>query len=378
MNESSPLPKRKGGFDFVGHWRCLALFCSSECINRTAETLNIVDGGMTMLKQGRVIVVTGASAGVGRATAVAFARQGARMGLVARERERLEAAKQEVEAAGGSALVIPADVANANQVEAAAERVEQELGPIDVWVNNAMVSVFSPFEEMTPEEFRRVTEVTYLGYVHGTMSALKRMLRRDRGTIVQVGSVLAYRGIPLQSAYCGAKHAIQGFTESVRAELINKRSRVRITMVQMPALNTPQFSWVKSRMPHTPKPVAPIYQPEVAADAIVWATDHYRREWNVAPSTAIAIQANKLAAWVGDWYLGKTGVKSQQTDRPADPYRMNNLWEAPSGDYGAHGEFDAEARPHSAYLWATKNRGWLALVGAALLGTTTALWTRRS
>src|SRR5918912_496967 len=225
-----------------------------------------------------VVVVTGASAGVGRATAVAFAKRGARVGLLARGRDGLEGARTEVESAGGKALIIPADVSDADAVEEAAQRVEEDLGPIDVWVNNAMTSVFSPVKEMTPEEFRRVTEVTYLGYVYGTMAALKRMLPRNRGTIVQVGSALAYRGIPLQSAYCGAKHAIQGFMDSLRCELLHDGSRVRVAMVQMPALNTPQFGWVKSRLPHKAQPVPPIYQPEVAAEAIHWAAHHERRE----------------------------------------------------------------------------------------------------
>src|ERR687886_2704359 len=225
-----------------------------------------------------VVAVTGASAGVGRATAQAFAKRGARVGLISRGRVGLEGAKKEVESFGGKALVLPTDVADAGAVEAAAQKVEEEFGPIDIWVNNAMVSVFSPVKEMTPEEFKRVTEVTYLGYVHGTLAALRRMLPRDRGTILQVGSALCYRGIPLQAAYCAAKHAIQGFTESLRCELIHDRSNVKITMVQMPALNTPQFAWSKSRMPRKAQPVPPIYQPEVAADAIVWAAHHERPE----------------------------------------------------------------------------------------------------
>lgn len=228
-----------------------------------------------------VVVVTGASAGVGRATARAFARRGASVALLARGSDGLEAARAEVVSLGGNALVIPTDVADPEQVEAAAAQVEESLGPIDVWVNNAMVSVFSPATETPAAEYKRVTEVTYLGYVYGTLAALKRMVPRDSGVIVQVGSALAYRGIPLQSAYCGAKHAIQGFTESVRCELLHDGSNVKITMVQLPALNTPQFGWVKSRLPRRPQPVLPIYQPEVAADAIVWASRHYRREWHV-------------------------------------------------------------------------------------------------
>src|SRR5688500_13263034 len=257
------------------------------------------------MKETRVVVVTGASAGVGRATVRAFARRGASLGLLARGRDGLEATRAEVEALGGKALVLPTDVADPDQVEAAAGAVEAELGPIDVWVNNAMVSVFSPARETTAAEYRRVTEVTYLGYVHGTLAALRRMLPRDRGVIVQVGSALAYRGIPLQSAYCGAKHAIQGFTESVRCELLHDGSNVKITMVQIPAMNSPHFGWVKSRMPRKPQPVPPIYQPEVAADAIVHAAHHYRREWYVGGSTALTITLNHVVPGFGDWYLAR-------------------------------------------------------------------------
>src|SRR5688500_7841005 len=266
-----------------------------------------------------VVVITGASAGVGRATARAFASRRASIGLLARGREGLEPARQEVEELGGRALVVPADVADHDQVESAAIAVEAAFGPIDVWVNNAMVSVFSPVKEMTAAEYKRVTDVTYLGYVYGTLAALKRMKPRDRGMIVQVGSALAYRGIPLQSAYCGAKHAIQGFTESVRCELMHDQSNVRITMVQMPALNTPQFSWVKSRLPRKPQPVPPIYQPEVAADAIVWAAYHYRREWYVGGSTVVTILGNEIAPSLGDWYLAQQGYDAQQYDGVAAP-----------------------------------------------------------
>src|SRR5436190_22748703 len=239
------------------------------------------------------VVITGASAGVGRAAVRKFERHGARIGLLARGVDGLTAAQREVEKLGGEALMIPTDVANPEQVEAAAARVESEFGPIDIWINNAMTSVFSPIKEMTAEEFRRVTEVTYLGFVHGTLSALKRMLPRDHGVIVQVGSALAYRGIPLQSAYCAAKHAIQGFTESVRCELIHDGSNVKITMVQMPALNTPQFSWVKSRLKYKAQPVPPIFEPEVAARAIYYAAHYPRREFNVGTSTVAAIVGNK-------------------------------------------------------------------------------------
>ncbi|HEX8598273.1 MAG TPA: SDR family oxidoreductase [Chloroflexia bacterium] len=313
-----------------------------------------------------VVVVTGASAGVGRATVQAFARRGAHIGLLARGREGLEGARQDVERLGGKALVLPADVADAEEIEAAADAVERELGQIDIWVNNAMTSVFSPFIEMTPDEFRRVTEVTYLGYVYGTHSALRRMLPRDRGHIVQVGSALAYRGIPLQSAYCGAKHAIQGFTESVRAELIHEKSKVKIAMVQMPALNTPQFGWVKSRLPHKAQPVPPIYQPEVAAEAIYWAAHHDRRHLYVGLSTIIAIWGDKIAPGVGDLYLGKTGYDAQQTEQSEDPGRPHNLWEPVSDDHGAHGDFDSQAKSFSTQHWADTHRGLLALTSAGL------------
>src|SRR5919199_4007848 len=288
-----------------------------------------------------VVVVTGASAGVGRAAAVAFAESGARVGLLARGRQGLEGARKDVEAAGGEALVLPTDVSDPEAVEAAAHSVERELGPIDVWVNNAMTSVFSPASKMTAEEFRRVTEVTYLGYVYGTLAALRQMLPRDRGKIVQVGSALAYRGIPLQSAYCASKHAIQGFTESLRSELLHDRSGVRVSMVQMPALNTPQFDWVRSRLPRHPQPVPPIFQPEVAADAILWAARHDRDEMWVGGSTAVVITGNKIAPGFGDWYLAQQGYGAQQYDGHEDPDRPSNLYEPVPGDHGAHGDFDS-------------------------------------
>ena len=321
-----------------------------------------------------VVVVTGASAGVGRATVRRFAREGASVGLVARGRAGLEAARREVEAAGGRALVLSADVADADAVEDAAARVERELGPIAVWVNNAMASVFSPVREMTPDEFERVTEVTYLGYVYGTMAALRRMLPRDRGAIVQVGSALAYRGIPLQAAYCGAKHAIQGFTESLRAELLHDGSQIRLTMVQLPALNTPQFGWTRSRLPSKAQPVPPIYQPEVAAEAIHWAAHHDRRELYVGLSTSIVLLGNKLAPGLGDRYLARTGYDSQQTGEPRDPTLPDNLWAPVDGerDFGAHGAFDDRASERSPQLWATTHRNWLLAGAAGLAGAATA------
>jgi NAD(P)-dependent dehydrogenase (short-subunit alcohol dehydrogenase family) len=312
-----------------------------------------------------VVVVTGASAGVGRATVRAFARQGADVGLIARGIEGLEAARREVEAQGRRALVAPADVAEAAQVESAAERIERELGPIDVWVNNAMVSVFSPVKKMTADEIRRVTEVTYLGVAYGTLAALKRMLPRDSGTIVQVGSALAYRGIPLQSAYCGAKHAIQGFTESLRCELLHDGSRVHVTMVQLPAMNTPQFDWVRSRLPRRPQPVPPIFAPEVAADAIVWAASARRREMSVGAPTVAAIWGNKVASGLFDRYLARTGYDSQQTDEPADPNRPDNLWRPLPGDHGAHGRFGDRTTRTSPLTWANEH---LAPIGAVVLG----------
>jgi NAD(P)-dependent dehydrogenase (short-subunit alcohol dehydrogenase family) len=315
----------------------------------------------------KVVVVTGASAGVGRATVRAFAKRGASIGLIARGRDGLHAAANEVEALGGKALIIAADVADAEQVEAAADAIEEAFGPIDIWINNAMVSVFSPAHEMTPAEFQRVTEVTYLGYVYGTLAALKRMCPRDGGVIIQVGSALAYRGIPLQSAYCGAKHAVQGFTESVRCELLHDQSNVKITMVQMPALNTPQFSWVKSRLPRKPQPVPPIYQPEVAAEAIVWASHHYRRQWYVGGTTAWAITANKIAAGLMDRYLARQGYEAQQYDGSADPRRPNNLYNPLSGDYGAHGDFDSRSLNRSIQLWLSRHRTWI-LGGAIVAG----------
>ncbi len=338
---------------------------------------------MNKLDNAKVVVITGASAGVGRATARAFAAKGAHIGLIARGKAGLDAAQRDVERAGGRALTIQADVADADAVEVAAEQIEAELGPIDVWVNNAMVSVFSPVKEMTAEEFRRVTEVTYLGQVHGTLAALRRMLPRDRGVIVQVGSALAYRGIPLQAAYCGAKHATQGFNESLRCELLHDRSNVRVTMVQLPALNTPQFDWVKTRLPNHPQPVPPIFQPEVAAAAIVWASEHDRREVSVGLSTLLAILGDKIAPGFLDRYLARTGFAGQQTDRPIDPERRDNLRHPvdDEADFGAHGDFDAVARPESWQWWASAHRDHLLLatsgVLAALGARQSGWWQRR-
>ena len=312
----------------------------------------------------RVVVITGGSAGVGRAAARAFAEDGADIGLLARGPEGLEAAAKDVEAAGGRALPIPTDVADAVTVEEAAARVEDELGPIDVWVNNAMTSVFAPFPDIEPDEYDRVTRVTYLGYVNGTRAALRRMVPRDRGVVVQVGSALTYRAIPLQSAYCAAKHAIKGFTESVRCELLHEKSRVEVCMVQLPALNTPQFDWVLSRLPRRARPVPPIYQPEVAARAIVAAAERPRREMWVGGSTAFTLLANRVVPGLLDRYLGRTGFQSQQTDEPEDPARPDNLWEPVAGDYGTHGRFDRQAHSRSLQLLATGRGRW---IGAAVL-----------
>jgi len=324
-----------------------------------------------------VVVVTGASAGLGRAIVREFAAHGARIGLIARGRDGLEGARRDVESFGGTALVLPTDVADADAVERAAAAVESELGPIDIWVNNAMVSVFSPVKEMRPAEYRRVTEVTYLGYVYGTLAALQRMLPRDRGVIVQVGSALAHRSIPLQSAYCAAKHAILGFTASLRCELLHDESHVRVIMPQMPAMNTPQFDWVKSRLPNQPQPVPPIFEPEVGARAVVWAAHNDDgREMLVGFPTVKAVYGNRVIPGLLDHYLGKTGYASQQTDQPVDPDRRDNLWEPVPGDHGAHGRFDGRSRDSSPEVWLRTHRSWLAVAGASLAGLALGAFTR--
>jgi NAD(P)-dependent dehydrogenase (short-subunit alcohol dehydrogenase family) len=321
------------------------------------------------------VVVTGASAGIGRAIARRFGSDGARIGLLARNRRGLEAAKQEIESDGGQALIVPTDVADHAAVESAAGAVEEALGPIDVWVNNAMTTVFSFFQDVEPEEFERATAVTYLGSVWGTKAALDRMLPRDRGAIVQVGSAMAYRGIPLQAPYCGAKHAQKGFIESLRCELRNKGSRVHVTMVQLPGLNSPQFEHCRSKMPGHPMPVPPVFQPEVAAEAVHWAAHHRRREVYVGAPAVYTILGNKLAPWLAERYLAKTAVKSQQMDLPPSPHNSEgNLFaQVDEGDPGAHGRFDEQAHPRSLQLWATRHRRLLgaaaltALAGAAVL-----------
>lgn len=318
-------------------------------------------------EKSRVIVVTGASAGVGRAIAREFGKEKAKIGLIARNPDGLEAAKKEIEAAGGQAIVLPLDVSDSNSVEKATSEVESSLGPIDVWVNDAMVSVFSPVTEMLPEEFKRVTEVTYLGYVYGTLSALKRMKTRDQGIIIQIGSALAYRSIPLQSAYCASKHAISGFTESLRTELLHDSSKVKICQINLPAVNTPQFSWVKSRLPRHPQPVPPIYQPEVIARAVRYISHHPRRRMDIAFSTLKAVIAEKIVPSVADEYLARYGYSSQQTDQPVQPDRKDNLWSPLPGDHGAHGIFSSRARQFSFFLWMDMNRLSILLGMGALL-----------
>ncbi|HEX3616485.1 MAG TPA: SDR family oxidoreductase [Solirubrobacteraceae bacterium] len=312
-----------------------------------------------------VVAVTGASSGVGRATAHAFAREGATVGLLARGAEALDAAAAEVRAIGGTPVVLRCDVADADAVDAAASELEQH-GEIDVWVNDAMASVFAPTWEITAAEFKRVTEVTYLGVVNGTLSALARMLARDRGVIVQVGSALAYRGIPLQSPYCASKHAIQGFTESLRCELMHENSGVRVTMVQLPAVNTPQFDTVRTRLPRHPQPVPPIYQPEVAARAIFTAATHpRRREWWVGGSTMITLLGNAVAPGIGDRYLARTGFDSQQTEEPVAPDRPDNLYDPVAGPGATHGDFDQQAKGRSLQWAATRHRRIVAALACA-------------
>ena len=319
----------------------------------------------------QVVVVTGASGGIGRATARQFGARGAQVALLARGEKGLAGAAHEVETAGGKAMSLSVDIADPRQVERAAGEVERRFGPIDVWINVAFTSIFAPFHEISADEYKRVTEVAYLGYVYSTMAALRRMRARDQGAIVQVGSALAYRGIPLQSAYCGAKHAIQGFNESLRTELLHDRSNVHVTMVQMPAVNTPQFSWVLSRLPKQAQPVPPIYQPEVAARAVVYAADHpKRREYWVGGTTTATLIADKFAPGLLDRYLSITAYKSQQTDQPRPQDQPANLWDAADGpngrDFGAHGMFDARSTDRSYQLWASQHHGLLGGIAGAV------------
>lgn len=330
----------------------------------------------------QVVVVTGASAGIGRAVARGFGARGASVALVARGETGLRAAAEDVERAGGKALVLPTDVSDVDQVMAAAREAQSALGQVDVWVNVAFTSVFAPFTQILPAEYKRVTEVSYLGYVYGTMAALELMRPADRGTIVQVGSALAYRGIPLQTAYCGAKHAIQGFNESLRCELLHERSGIRVTMVQMPAVNTPQFSWVLSRLPHHAQPVPPIFQPEVAARAVLHAADHpSRRESWVGASTAATLIVNAVLPGVLDRYLARTGFSSQQTAAERDPEQAVNLWapaDGPRGhDYGAHGAFDGRSHQRSPQLWASQHHGTIAAAAAVAAVGSLGTWAAR-
>jgi short-subunit dehydrogenase len=327
----------------------------------------------------QVVVITGASAGVGRAIARAFADKGHDLALIARGRAGLEAAQREAEQRGVRAIAINADVADAQAMIDAAERTERELGPIDIWVNNVMTSVFAPFWEIEPDEFRRVTEVTYLGYVHGTYAALRHMRPRNRGTIVMVGSALAYRSIPLQSAYCGAKAAIVGFTDSIRSELLHEESQIKITAVHLPAVNTPQFRWVRSRLPKEAQPVPPIFQPELAAEAVLWAVENDRREIHLTASTAAAILGHKLAPTIMDQYI-TSAWDGQMTDEPRDTSRPDNLFQPVDDDYdhGAHGAFDDEARDTSPYWWYDRNRTLVTATAAVASGIGAALVAART
>jgi NAD(P)-dependent dehydrogenase (short-subunit alcohol dehydrogenase family) len=331
------------------------------------------------MAQKEVVAVTGATGGVGRAIAQQFARHGAAVGLIARGRAALDAAAREVEQLGGTAYAHQADVAEFEQVDAAAEAIEQQLGPIDIWVNNAMTTVFAFFDDISPEEYERATRVTYLGAVWGTKAALRRMLARDRGTIVEVGSALAYRGIPLQAPYCGAKHAIKGFQESLRCELRHRNSKVHLTMVQLPGLNTPQFDHCLSKMPRHPMPVPPIFQPEAAAKAVYWAAHHRRRETYVGIPTVYTIIGNKLSPGLAERYLARTAVDGQQTSQPADPDRPANLFVPVDDDHdeGAHGGFDDQARPRELQAWLTRHRLGSAL-GAAAVASAVGLLVRRA
>jgi NAD(P)-dependent dehydrogenase (short-subunit alcohol dehydrogenase family) len=328
------------------------------------------------MSNSEVVVVTGATKGVGRAVAERFARDGARVALLARGRKGLDQTAKQVEQLGGEALPLPTDVADYDAVEAAAAATEEALGPIDVWVNDAMTTVFAFFEDIDPDEFKRATEVTYLGAVWGTRAALQRMLPRGRGSIVLVGSAMAYRGIPLQSPYCGAKHAMKGFFESLRSELEHKRSGVRLSMVQLPGLNTPQFDHCRNKMDRKPMPVPPIYQPEVAARAVHFAAHSRRRQVFVGVPTVYTILGERIAPWLGDWYMGKTGVTSQLTDVPVAPPRPGNLFEPVDEDRGAHGDYDEKAHERSAVLWASRHRRSLAAAGAAAAALTASMLGR--
>ncbi|HEY1686117.1 MAG TPA: SDR family oxidoreductase [Tepidisphaeraceae bacterium] len=306
-----------------------------------------------------VVVITGASGGVGRATARLIAKRRAKIVLLARGKDGLEGAKREVEEAGGEALAIPTDVSQFDQVQAAADAAFRHFGPVDLWINNAMVSMYSPFAEMDPEEFKHIVDVTFLGTVHGTRCALKQMLPRNQGSIVQVGSALAFRSIPLQSAYCASKHAIKGFTESLRTELIHQKSEIHLSLVNMPALNTTQFIWTKNKMPNKARPAGTIFQPEIAADAILFAAENQRREVMVGYTTVEATVGEKFVAGWLDHYLSKMAWDGSMLPELKDPNQPDNFWQPLPGDHGAHGEFDNISRKFSIQLWATKHRSWL-------------------
>jgi short-subunit dehydrogenase len=324
-----------------------------------------------------VALVTGASGGLGRATARLLGKRRANVILLARGREGLEAAKREVEAFGGHALVVPTDVSKFEEVRAAADAGEQEFGPVDLWINNAMVSMYSPFLKMTPEEFRHIVDVTFLGSVYGTHCALERMMPRDRGVIIQVGSALAFRSIPLQSGYCASKHALEGFVESVRTELIHEKSKVRITVVNMPAMNTTQFIWTKSKMPNQMRPTGTIFQPEVGARAILFGAEHDRREIMVGYTTVEASLGEKLVPGLLDHYLAKKGWEGSMLAAPTNPDQPDNFWRPVSSDYGVHGPFDENAYGHSIQLWGTEHRRtFLRAVGFLAIGA--AAWIARS
>lgn len=331
-----------------------------------------------MTKSGDVVVITGASGGVGRAAARRFAADGARIGLIARGRKGLEGAAREIEEAGGRALVLPLDVSDAHQVDAAAASVEDAFGPIDVWVNDAMVTIYAEFKDIEPEEFRRATDVTYHGMVWGTRAALKRMVPRDHGSIVQVGSALAFRGIPLQAPYCGAKAACKNFTESIRTELMHHRSKIQLSMVHLPGVNTTQFTWGRTKLPKQTMPVPPIYQPEIAADAIHYAAYHRRRQIYVGIPTVMNVIGERVAPWFLDWYLAKTGFGSQMTDHPLDPSGHDNLFEPIAEDRGAHGPFDDKAHSFSPQYELTKHRTAVLAGLAAAVGAGTAVLTRNN
>ncbi|GAB2779403.1 SDR family oxidoreductase [Salinimicrobium soli] len=321
-----------------------------------------------MKKKSRVVVITGASAGVGRATAKEFAKHGDRILLIARGRDGLLGAKREVEDAGGHAWIYEADVSNPDQMEEAATFAEENIGPIDIWINNAMVSVFSKAIDMTPEEYKRVTDVTYLGQVYGTLAALRKMKERNYGKIILIGSALSYRGIPLQSAYCASKHAIQGFFESLRAELLHDHIDVDLSIVHLPAMNTTQFGWVKTRFGRKPKPMGKIFQPEVAARVVAEVAETGERLRMVGFSTVQTVWGNKLVPEYLDHYMAKNGIEGQLTQEPEDPDRKNNLWEPVPGDQGTHGDFNEEAQNYSVYDLIVENRGSLLLLAGAIFG----------